>query len=48
MKLVKHDRDQTRCKRQEMRELSMSKLDLVIRGGTVVTGTDEYAADVGI
>ena len=25
----------------------MSKLDLVIRGGTVVTGTDEYAADVG-
>ena len=26
----------------------MSKLDLVIRGGTVVTGTDEYAATSAI
>ena len=26
----------------------MDKLDLVIRGGTVVTGSDEYAADVGV
>ena len=26
----------------------MSTLDLVIRGGTVVTGSDEYAADVGV
>ncbi len=26
----------------------MSEYDLVIRGGTVVTGSDEYAADVGV
>ena len=26
----------------------MSTLDLVIRGGTIVTGSDEYAADVGV
>ena len=26
----------------------MSRLDLVIRGGTVVTASDEYAADVGV
>ena len=26
----------------------MSGLDLVVRGGTVVTASDSYAADVGI
>ena len=34
--------------RQDILEIHVTQLDLAIRGGTIVTASDEFRADIGI